>query len=316
MRGHLLRVSAFGCVLVAAAGAAYADVCVAIDSTRDTLPPQDQTAAVLLVTRQFELAGEHVLPPGCPDQYLVSHIRLGNVITVNLSGPNGRREATALGMDDLPSLYNQMVRSIVTGRPMTGLNVVDRTNVTASQATARRVYSDSLWYARLGYGSIFGERSYGAPALGFGYRAELDSLAIDVSFLNYQFQTHYADYDTDGAFAMSLLKLSGLYFVSPQANRTPYLGGGLSYGSRKFGSDYRPGPTGVYHTGWDGNGLQGELTVGYELARATTLRMFVQADAVLPFYQVTSETYSSRFGVLSTDRRYSPSFIVSIGIGK
>jgi hypothetical protein len=88
----------------------------------------------------------------------------------------------------------------------------------------------------------------------------------------------------------------------------------LSYGHRSFGS-YSPGPLGQYTSRWDGSGLQGELTVGYELARATSLRLFVQADAVLPFYEVTSETYS-RSALVSTDHRYAPSLVVSIGLGR
>jgi hypothetical protein len=44
--------------------------------------------------------------------------------------------------------------------------------------------------------------------------------------------------------------------------------------------------------------------------------MFVQADAVLPFYHVSSQTFS-RFGPMnSVDRRYAPSLVVSIGLGR
>jgi hypothetical protein len=290
MRGYILRLSVIAGFLVVAAGAAHADVCVTIDYAHDTLQPEDQAAALLLVARQFELADERVVPAGCTTPYSVSHIRLGNVIVVNLSGPNDQREATALGMDDLAALYNQMVQSIVTGRPMTGFNVVNRTNVTASQASERRVHSDSLWYARLGYGGVFGDRAYGTPALGFGYRAELDSFAIDVSFLNVQLGTSDGNYASSGGSARSLLKLSGLYFLNPQANRTGYLGGGLSYGTRSFGGGWSPSTT-LPYTHWEGSGLQGELTIGYELARATTLRLFLQADAVFPFYQVTSQLF-------------------------
>jgi len=202
-----------------------------------------------------------------------------------------------------------MVRSIVTGR-----SALDRTNVTEAQSIAHRVHSDSIWYARIGYGALFGDHAYATPSFGFGYRAELDSLGIDVSFLNYQFRNLAFDYYSPSASAGSLLKLSGLYFLDPHANRTAYLGGGLSYGNTSF-SDSRPDSLGLYRSQWEGSGLQSELTIGYELARATSLRMFLQADAVLPFYQVAAATFS-RGGVVSTDHRYAPSFIVSIGIGK
>lgn len=318
MRRRFLRLlgqlAATGLMVAAAAGAARADVCVTVDESRDTLAPQERVAALILVARQFELAGEQVVRAECPTRYTVTHVRLGNTIAVTLSGPHGSRDGTAIGLDDLPALYSQMVRSIVTQQPMTAMGIVDRTNVTMTQASARRVHSDSIWYARLGYGSIFGDRAHGMPALGFGYRAELDSFAIDVSFLNFQFGS--SNYASSGASAGSWLKLSGLYFLNPRASLTGYFGGGLSYGRRSFGGDWHYSPTGTYTTAWEGSGLQGELTVGYELARATSLRLFVQADVVLPFYEVTSETFS-RYGVpAATDRRYAPSLIVTIGLGR
>src|SRR5258708_3008618 len=94
---------------------APADVCVTVDEAHDTLSPQDRAAAILLVARQFELAGRGAVSEGCPAAYTVSHVMLGNTIVVTLSGPNGPREGTALGLDDLPALYSQLVRSMVTG---------------------------------------------------------------------------------------------------------------------------------------------------------------------------------------------------------
>ena len=210
---------------------------------------------------------------------------------------------------------------------MTGFGVVDRTNVTAAQATAQRVHSDGFTYARLGYGEIFGDRAYGVPSFGLGYRAELDKVAIDVSFLN--FQVGNSDYRSNSSTAnsASLVKLSGLYMVNRIANSTPYFGGGLSWGRTSI-SQNQPvtvGPTApgnpngstvyYYTTGGDGSGLQGELTAGYEFARATTIRMFVQADATLPFYSVTTQTFSSRGGVSSSTSRYAPSVVMSVGFG-
>jgi hypothetical protein len=316
MYGLIQRLAASACLLIASAGAARADVCVEIDQSRDALAAQDQAGALLLVTRRFEEAGERVVAAGCPASYSISHARLGDLIVVSMSGPGGRREGLASGMDDLPALYSQMVRSLVTGRPMTGFNVVDRTNVTESQTSARRVHSDSIWYARLGYGAIFGERGYGTPAFGFGYRAELDRFAIDVAFLNFQYRSSNGYFGSgDHAYADTLLKLSGLYFLDPTANRTSYFGGGLSYGHKRFGR-WSYGTMDSHTTGWEGDGLQGELTYGYELARATSLRMFLQADAVFPFYNVVSQTFSRSGLSVSERRRYAPSLIISVGVGR
>jgi hypothetical protein len=43
--------------------------------------------------------------------------------------------------------------------------------------------------------------------------------------------------------------------------------------------------------------------------------MFVQTDAILPFYSVTSQTISSKGVVSSTTRRYTPSLVMSVGLG-
>jgi hypothetical protein len=323
---RMMTIGAFLAVVMTATAApaqtraAGAEVCITVDQAHDTFSPEDRTAALLLVARQFELAGQSVVPEGCPMPYAVSHVRLGETIMVTLSGPNGHREGTALGLEDLPALYSQMVRSIVTGRPMTGFNVVDRTNVTAAQAaSAQRVQADSFGYMRLGYGSVFGNRSYGGATLGFGYRVELDSFGIDVSFLNYQVPSSGSDSyygSSQGGMAGSLLKLEALYFKNPKANATPYLGGGISYGFTQFGGTYG---NSNYQSSWHGNGLQGELTVGYELPRASTLRVFVQADTILPFYKVTSETIrfssSAPAGTTAAAHRYSPSLAVSVGFG-
>lgn len=310
----MIRLS-LAALFVGLATAASAEVCVTIDESRDTFSPTDRSGAVLLFSTQFEQEGERVVPAGCADPFVLFHAQLGNLVVVTVSGRGKRWQATAQTTSDLPAIYSQIARSIVTGRAMAGLNVVDRTNVTTTQAEAQRVHSDSIWYGRLGYGGLFADRVYGTPSIGFGYRAELDTFAIDLAMLNIQLPSP-GSYSSPRAYATTWLKLSGLRFVNPQANRSAYFGGGLSYGHinvNRGGTYYYATPT--YATSWSGSGLQGELTAGYELARATSLRMFVQADVVLPFYQVVSETRSMT-GVISSDSRYTPSLVLSVGIGR
>ena len=318
----LLAAGAIGRTSVhAQTAAAGRPVCLTIDAAHDTLAPHERGAALLMLARQFEINAQSVVDAPCDMPYSLSHIQLGETISVTLTGPGGYREGTALGLDDLPALYNQMVRSIVTGRPMTGFNVVDRTNVTAAQSTPpKRIKVESVGYARLGFGGVFGDRTYGGPSMGFGYRAELDTFAVDVSFLNFQMPSSGAYESSQGGRSGSLLKLQGLRFVNPRANTTAYFGGGLSYGFTSFGG----GSSGVgfYDSSSHGSGLQGELTVGYEVPRSSALRIFVEANTTLPFYQVASTrtTYSmSRtapyYSTSVTSHRYAPSVVVSIGLG-
>ena len=324
MRSLALRTAL--CLLVlagVAVKAAEAQTCVRIDESRDTLPPDERVAAVLLITRQFERAGRPVAASGCQESYLLSHVRLGATIVVTLTGPTRSWDANAIGLDDLPAVYSQMVRAVTNGQPMGSLAVIDRTNVTAAQdQTPRRVQSDGYWHARVGHSTLFGSPARSAAGFGFGYRAEFNRLGLDISFLN----LHLGDggpYSGSDSSAASLIKLEGLYFASPHGNRSAYAGGGLSYGRTSVRSATTADWTSPATYG-SGAGLQGELTAGYEIARVTSARMFVQADMTLPFYKVVSETFSypdalpnGRYVApnITHEREYVPSLTISVGFG-
>jgi hypothetical protein len=317
----VLRASVCFLVLMSgAARAAIAQTCVRVDESHDTLAPDERTAALLLVRKQFELAGHPVAESGCQTTYTLSHVRLGRTIVVTLSGALGSREGQALGLDDLPAVYSQLVRSLTTGQPMGSLGVLDRTNVSASQdLPPRRVQSESSWYARVGHASLFGPETHHMASFGFGYRAEFDRFGLDMSFLNFQLDDSSGFYGAGGS-AVTLIKLEGLYFSNPTGNRSAYFGGGVGYGRTDTRTASGAGGSAMGR----GSGLQGELSVGYEIARVTSARLFVQGDVTLPFYNVVSETFTYPSGpytgpylppTISTERHYAPSLTVSIGVG-
>jgi hypothetical protein len=190
------------------------------------------------------------------------------------------------------------------------VTLVDRTQVMASQASPPWVPSHSL-YAWLGYGGVFGDRAYGTPAHGFGYRFQLESFAVDIS-VNLQANGQCFGWDIlYGCAAATALKLEGLHFVKPRANATSFVGGGLGWGGSTHG-DSCCDPTAK---DWDGSGLQAGLTVGYEVARASRRPIFVQAQAVLPFFRATSHVkFIDPSVVTATERRYVPSMVVSVGL--
>jgi hypothetical protein len=302
---------------------ADAQTCVTIDEARDTLAQDERGAARLLISREFERAGRRVVDADCRDTYTLSHIRLGSTIIVTLADAARTWEGRAMGLDDLPAVYSQLVRSVMTGQPMGSLAVVDRDNVTAAQdQIPRRVQSDGYWHAKVGHSTLFGASARSAGAFGFGYRAEFDRLGLDLSFLNLQL-ANTGSYRAGNSSMSSLIKLEGLYFLDPTGNRSAYVGGGLSYGRTSL----RDADTGDFlylSKYWNGSGLQGELTAGYEIARVTSARVFVQADVTLPFYSVVSETFgyprSSPSGgyippTVTLERNYVPSATVSIGFG-
>jgi hypothetical protein len=284
---------------------AHGQVCIDIDDARDTLSQSDRSAALLLLARQFESQGQRVVTDACAESYLVSHVIFGETIIITLAGPAGQREATALNMADVPAVYSQLVRAILTGLPVGSMRgVVDRTNVTVTQAEPLRVQSDSLFYVRLGYGTVRGGDSKSGPAMGLGFRRELDAFALDVSFLNFQSNTR-SGYYSGGHSSGSWVRLGALRYTNRTANTTPYVGGGLSWGAVNGSNGNRY---------FSGSGLQGELTAGYEMLRASNIRMFLQTDVVLPFYSATAHVYQPRMAPI-TERRYVPSASVSIGMG-
>ena len=290
-----------------------AGACVVIDDARDTFPAEDRQAAVILVGRELERAGKSIASGECTERYVLSHVRLGNTIVVVLAGPSGQRDGRATGVDDLPNLYSQIVRALLTGSAVGAMDVVDRTNVTTPQAEPKRVGIDSFGYARLGYARLLGPGGAGNAAIGFGFRAEIDSWGLDVSFFNQQVPSS-GSYGGSSAMAGSLLRLQGLYFLNPRANASAYFGGGLSWGTT-IGSS---GSSQNGYSSWHGSGLQGELTAGYELPRASDLRVFVQTDATLPFYRTSGQGYTfsqGRSTTVTTARRYNPSITVSLGVG-
>ena len=201
---------------------------------------------------------------------------------------------------------------------MEAAGVVDRTNVSNEQAAPQnRRHADSVWYARLGYGMYFADQSYAGPAVGFlGFRREGARYGVDMSFLNVQYKSSsdrtysYGGPQGSSGTTGTWLKLEVLRYFSSAADRSPYIGAGLSLSSTNLNHE---------STSWEGDGLQGELTGGFEMGRASSVHIFIQADAGLPFFNLRTTTYtytspSSPYQV-EVSHRYVPTLTVSLGIG-
>jgi hypothetical protein len=173
-----------------------------------------------------------------------------------------------------------------------------------------------LSYARLGRAAVFDSKSpRREPGMGFGVRGGTDTFAIDVSFLNFVLGFHPVDEVRDMS-AGSMLKIEGLRYLSPRAQSSAYVGGGMSWGHLSLG---RSAPPGEGATSWGGHGLQAEFTAGFELARKSPVRLFVQADATAPLFRAASETYDysqpGRLVTTGTETLYAPTVVVSFGVG-
>jgi hypothetical protein len=105
-----------------------------------------------------------------------------------------------------------------------------------------------------------------------------------------------------------------LYFLNPTAGHSAYMGGGVSWGVAAAATATTDSSGLSTVRTYTGNGLQGEISAGYEFLRASTIRMFVQADATLPFYAVHTYNFDST-GTSVGSSSYVPTLAVSFGIG-
>lgn len=298
MKKLLNITAAFALLLVSSS--ATAAVCVQVDEERDNLAPSERQATKTMVENTLQEQNLNVGSQNCTTIYRIYSLRLGNSVTANITGPEGSRTQKASSLEELPETYDQITRALISGEQGQTAGV-NRHNVTKKQSAPRRVLADNIYYLRLGYGMLFGGDIANGPALGFGWRYELDQLGIDISGLNFTFDNT----DADDGLSFTLLRLGGLYFFDPVNTHTPYAGAALSYGWSAVSEEVASNDYNFYH----GNGLQGELTAGYEFLRASTIRMFVEANAVLPFY-TADRTFNG-----NEDSVYTPSFTISVGLG-
>lgn len=216
----------------------------------------------------------------------------------------GTRRERVNSVEDLPPTYTQLTRSLQLGVENTSDSAaVDRRNVTDTQSQRRRVKADAIWYAKLGYGSTPAAGFHAGPAFGFGRRWELDRVGINLGFLN--FITYQNGDEFDGA-STSWIDLGADYFFDAYGNSSAFVGAGLSLGSHSI-----PDSGGRY----GGVGLQGKATAGYELFRASTIRLMLQLDALLPMYRLSRTTSSAGSSGERTEHVYSPTFSLSLGLG-
>ena len=287
-------------VLGTLARAASADVCVVLDAQRDTLAPGDQRAAQITFTQALAKAGVQVTNQNCTTTYTFYDVKLGDTITVYAVGPTGTREARASKLDELPMVYEQLAHSLVTGEPMsTGGGNVDRTNATNDQMAPRRVASDNVKIFRLGYGGVTGPATATGPVFGFGWRFELDQVAIELA----GDMIEAADSSSRNAGFTGDIRIGVMYYQDPIANASFYYGGGLGYGASAID---------VNGMDFGGAGLEANVSVGYETLRASTIRLFGELTATLPFYSASEVDFS---GTGSSSRHWLPSIGLSLGVG-
>ena len=282
---------------------AHAGNCVKIDEERDSLTPEERSSARTLFEDVLSQEHQEVGRDNCTDTWTLYHVRLGESVNAVVQSSRGTRRDRVNKLEDLPGLYSQMVRSLLAGTQMTSeSNAVNRKNVTETQNQTQRVRADAIWYAKLGYGATTAGGFHSGPQFGFGRRWELDRIGIDLAFFNFLM---YQNADGFSGLSAGWVELGADYFFDAYGNNSPYLGAGLSLGSHSI-----PGSGGNF----DGSGLQAKGTLGYEMFRASTIRLLVQFDAILPMYRLARKS-TDQLGATTTAHSYAPNFMLSLGLG-
>lgn len=277
-------------------GAAHAQVCVALDTNKDTLSKRDQASAKMLVESAFESQGVTIVPPPCSALYTVSNVRLGEAVIARIQGPDRAVKAKAASIGELDAVYDQLVRQLMGKGSKT-----TRHNVTTAQARPRREKADSIWMLNIGTGYLGGADLDSIPVLlGAGYRYELDHFGIEAGTRLFLATGNSDDHDGGGGFGVRVM---ALYHFNGTAAASPYVGGGLGFGITGAQFD---------DESYTGSGLEGHIAVGYSFLRASTIRMFVQLDAALPFYELEETTLLEDAGL---EPRYVPIIGLSLGVG-
>ena len=303
----LKRALAFGLALASLAlrpSLAQAGNCVKIDEERDTLSPEERASVRTLFEDALSEEHQEVSRDNCTETWTLYHIRLGESLTAVVQSPRGSRRERVNKVEDLPPLYSQMVRSVLTGTQMTNESgSVTRKNVTETQNQQVRVRADAIWYAKLGYGATTANGFHSGPEFGFGRRWELDRIGIDLAFFNFQL---YQNADGFKGLSAGWVELAADYFFDAFGNSSPYIGAGLSLGSHSVPSD---------RGDFEGSGLQVKGTLGYEMFRASTIRLLLQADAIFPMYRLSRTTFDDILGAETKAHTYAPNLMLSLGLG-
>ena len=298
---------AFAAALVLGArSASAANVCVALDEANDTLEVNERKAAAT-VLRQALVANHHVVVTGtCEDTYTAGHVRLGKSMSVMLTSSKGSRTARAGLIDELPAIYDQLIRALDSGKDLGDDGVTSRKNATLDQAVPNRVQADNIARFTIGYGATLGQASAPGPTLGGGYRYELDRFAVDADINSLLGQKGAGA--TRGGFQAGI---RGVYFFDPTASASLYAGAGAAFLLSASEID---------HWSYSGSGLAGRASVGYEFLRESTIRMTVEVDAVLPVFKLTRDTsFGEMLGVPTAATGpasvYAPIIGLNFGIG-
>jgi hypothetical protein len=300
-------------LLLGSVADASVPVCIAIDKSGDQLSEQERETAQGLLHQSVALWGGTLAPEGCEDPWLLSHVKVGDKLSVSLRRARTAHLRRAANFELLPETYLELLKACevmptpppsAPTEPVANQTVTKQSPVPESTTPTRRSWfgpgrAHGHFYARIGYnGTLRNDLNLG-PSLGLGYRLEIGQLLFDVSTVNLNLwrETPYQDYKSTWN---AYLRLMAFRYLDDYLGLNFYAGGGLSYGRTDT------------HDGFTADGLQAEVGIGYEILRKSWVRTFVQIVASIPTYQVYASDYYYP-GIYQPD--YAWSVASSVGLG-
>jgi hypothetical protein len=256
-----------------------AATCVEINQESDQLGETEQQSALFLL-KEGLLENGAVVEGECSSTWALTHLRLGGSITVSAVSSDRRLKLTVSSERDLPDIYSQMADAIVSNKDIE--DSIRRDNVTMDQAHTQRVKADYMTIFSFG-GTMYPPAGASViPTFGTGLRVELDKWAIEVSG-----KLALPIYENNNFFAASG-HLSALYFLNGTDNHSLYVGGGPGFSILAEGDSSTA----------EGAGFDGQLIGGYEMFRASNMRMFLQSNIEIPLYTIDgADSWSPKIGL-------------------
>ena len=278
-KSMLLRFSFLVAGLVSGGTASFASPCLAIDQSNDTLTEQERKAAIN--TFQAVLERQDFKIEGC-EPFILTHSRLGEVVTIRVIQGSESRTLRAASLSDLPAAYDQIVISLISGKPIEAS--VRRDNVMQSQATREKESIDSIFF--LGF-SGSGASNVERVMPGFHLSAQFQTDAHTFGFsggllVGPSETTDSAVQDVEDDAARAFFGLDYAFFLSPLEASSFYVGTGLGYEGDVAGS-------------LSGVGFYLSPTVGMEFFRTSAARVGVELKSTLPLYQLSGDGQDSEW---------------------
>src|SRR6185369_11349717 len=92
-------------------------LCITLDRTADKLSEGDRQTAMALIEQAVAATGGRMAAEGCSAPLALSHVKVGDALSVALRGPGGALFAQAPSLQALPEVYARLFQEATHARP-------------------------------------------------------------------------------------------------------------------------------------------------------------------------------------------------------